>query len=323
MPFAAPEALHLLLQAHAQNRLAHAYLISGSEQSGKRDLASKLCAHLLNCTVESALSHPDVHSIVPESKSRRLLIEQIRELEGRIQMRSSSGGKKVGLIHDADRMTLEAANAFLKTLEEPPPETHILLLSTQPGQLPDTILSRCIEVPLHRLQRPARSSAESALIDLISQYFSSKKPSLTSGLWLAQQLQALLFSTKDAITEALEAEAKEEAQRYKQMVDSKWLEKREEIYNARIEASYISERNRLFETLEAFWTDVLLLQKEQSARHLPECASHATALAKSLSTGQALVRIQSITQMRENLGRSGVNEALALEYGILEAFAPE
>jgi DNA polymerase-3 subunit delta' len=322
MSFAAPEALRLLLQAHAQDRLAHAYLITGPEGSGKRQLAAELCGRILGCPPETALSHVDVHAIAPESKSRRLLIEQVRELEQKVRMRSMSGGKKFAIIHDADRLMPQAANAFLKTLEEPPAETHILLISAHPSQLLETILSRCVEVPVRLTNVAARTASQAALIELLNRFFTTKKPELSSGLWLAQQVYALLGHTKETVQDLLEAEAKAEEKLYKQTADPKWLAQRDEIYSARTEAAYLLERSRLLEMLESFWTDVLLVQREQPARHLIECARHAATIAAALSPADALNRVQSITRLREHLGMSGVNEPLALEYGILEAFAP-
>ncbi len=90
----------------------------------------------------------------PESKSRRIVIEQIRDLEHALQMRASNGRRKVAIISDADRLQPQAANAFLKTLEEPPKDSLLLLLSALPEALPETILSRCIAIPLARA-RPA------------------------------------------------------------------------------------------------------------------------------------------------------------------------
>jgi DNA polymerase-3 subunit delta' len=323
MPFPAPEALRLLTQAHSQDRLAHAYLITGPEGSGKRQLAAALCGHLLGCSPESAFSHVDVHSVAPESKSRRLVIEQIRSLEEKLRMRSLSGGKKFGILHDADRLQPQAANAFLKTLEEPPPGTHLLLLSAHPSQLLDTILSRCVEVPLREEARPALSSFEKSLVELLERFFTQKQPTLAAGLWLAQQFQMLLANAKESIRDTFEAEAKAEEQRYKQTVDPKWLEQREELYAARTEAAYLGQRSRLLELLEAFWTDVLLQQNAQTARHLPESAEFSQTLAGSLSAAEALRRVQAITRLREHLSMSGVHEALALECGLLEAFAPQ
>jgi len=80
---------------------------------------------------------------------------------------------------------------------------------------------------------------------------------------------ALLYNAKETVKDAMEAEAKAEEQRYKQTADPKWLSQREELYEARTEAAYLGERSRLLETLEAFWTDVLLVQKNNQPAIFP------------------------------------------------------
>src|SRR5258708_561586 len=163
MPFTADEAFSLLQSAHAQNRLHHAYLITGSAGSGKRALANRICTLLIGKKIES-LQHQDIHVIEPESKSRRILIEQMRELERSLHMRRLLGGHKTGVIAAADRLHPNAANAFLKTLEEPPGQSSLLLLSSLPDQLLETILSRCLEVPLRRAGEPDLNPIQDRLL---------------------------------------------------------------------------------------------------------------------------------------------------------------
>lgn len=321
MSLAAPEALALLKQAHAHKRLAHAYLVTGPRGSGKRQLALGLCAHLLGCPPDNALSHPDVHHVAPESKSRKITVKQMRDLEQEIRMRSLRGGAKFAFVFDADRLVPEAANAFLKTLEEPPPGTHVLLLSEQPEQLLPTILSRCVEITLRAPSAPERSESELAAADLLNAFFSKRQHGLQAGLWLAQQLQGLLSATKEAISSAMESEYKAEEKQYKQIVDSKWLEQLEEAYAARTESAYLGERHRILEVFEAFWADVLLAQNERPPRHLPQCAEHAAQLAATLRPDEVLRRVEAVARMREQLAMSGVSEPLALECGILNGFA--
>jgi DNA polymerase-3 subunit delta' len=323
MSLPAREALPLLEKAHAQNRLAHAYLVTGPKGAGKRQLVLGLCARLLECAPGETLSHPDFHSLAPESRSRKITTDQVRELEGKIHVRSLRGGAKAVLIFDADRLVPAAANAFLKTLEEPPAGTHIFLLSEQPEQLLETILSRCVQISLRPTEHPEPTDAESGVAQLLCTFFNNRKPNLTGGLWLAQQLQALLSQMKEALTDAMEAEFKAEGKRYKDVVDPKWLEQLEESYAARTEAAYIGERNRMVEVLEAFWADVLLTQNQRPARHLPECAEHAARLAEALQPSDILSRVEALGRMRDQLGRSGVSEPLAIEHGILCGFAPE
>src|SRR5919201_2243030 len=152
MPFSPTIALEYLRRAHEQNRLAHAYLISGPPGSGKQQLAADL-ASLVNGTPAGDVFSAKAREIFvarPESKSRRIVIEQIRDLEHALQMRAANGRHKVAIISDADRLQPQAANAFLKTLEETPKDSWLLLLSALPEALPETILSRCIAIPLAR-----------------------------------------------------------------------------------------------------------------------------------------------------------------------------
>ena len=149
MAFSPDRALKYLQRAHEQNRLAHAYLITGAAGSGKETLAVDL-AELVNKS--KSPNGSGVLKVNPESKSRRIVIEQVRELEHSLQMRASEGRRKIAIISEADRLMPQAANAFLKTLEEPPKDSLLLLLSALPELLPDTIRSRCISIPLSAKQ---------------------------------------------------------------------------------------------------------------------------------------------------------------------------
>src|SRR5207302_1147350 len=102
MAFTKPAAFLLLKRAFEQQRMAHAYLIAGPAGSGKRELAADLSALLAGKAGHGAdffsggtgspFNHPDVHTIEPESKSRRIVIEQVRALERELQMRPTMGG---------------------------------------------------------------------------------------------------------------------------------------------------------------------------------------------------------------------------------------
>ena len=118
MAFARTTALEFLRRAYEQNRLAHAYLITGAPGSGKEVLAAEL-ASLVNGTPSKDIFSAKAREIFiarPESKSRRIVTAQIRALEHALQMRAADGRRKVAIIADADRLQTEAANAFLKTL---------------------------------------------------------------------------------------------------------------------------------------------------------------------------------------------------------------
>src|ERR1700736_3083733 len=118
MAFTRDSALEFLLRAEGQNRLAHAYLISGPIGSGKRSLAAEITSAVNGTKASDVFSTAarEVFVAEPESKSRRIVVEQIRNLEHSLQMQAPPGRRKVAIISEADRLQPQAANAFLKTL---------------------------------------------------------------------------------------------------------------------------------------------------------------------------------------------------------------
>src|SRR5436190_16891188 len=194
MAFSRAAAFDYLHRAHKQNRLAHAYLITGPRGSGKEQLAADLAALVNGTPAEDVFSAKarEVFVAKPESKSRRVLTEQIRHLEHALQMRAANGRRKVAIVRDADRLQTEAANAFLKTLEEPPKDSLLLVLSSLPEALPETILSRCIAIPLASDGEPQRKKEQEKLVKLLQQASRQTTWSMQFAYRLAQEFQQLL-----------------------------------------------------------------------------------------------------------------------------------
>src|SRR5262245_56814174 len=193
MAFARTTALEFLRRAYEQNRLAHAYLITGGAGSGKEIHAAEL-ASLVSGTPMGDIFSAKAREIFvarPESKSRRIVTAQIRELEHSLQMRAADGRRKVAIIPDADRLQTEADNAFLKTLEEPPKDSLLLLLSTLPEALPETILSRCIAIPLASDGETQSKKEEEKLVKLLQQASRQTTWSIQFAYRLAQEFQQL------------------------------------------------------------------------------------------------------------------------------------
>jgi DNA polymerase-3 subunit delta' len=322
MAFSRTTALEYLRRAHGQNRLAHAYLISGPPGSGKQLLAADL-ASLVNGTPTTDVFSAKAREIFiarPESKSRRIVIEQIRDLEHALQMRAANGRRKVVIISDADRLQPQAANAFLKTLEEPPKDSLLLLLSALPEALPDTILSRCIAIPLaSHDQRPSKSAEEEKLVKLLQQSAGEKRWNIQYAYRLAQEFQRLLRAIREQTRRETDEALKKEQARYKEATDGVWLEEREQYYKALAESLYLQHRAGLIETLFAWWSDVLRSSKNVERRNLPSGKEETSVLAKRFSTPEILQRVRRLEELRDHLGRN-IQEALAIEVAFLAIF---
>ena len=169
-----------LQTAAARQRLAHAYLFHGEEAIGKLTTAVWFAQTLLcerspsetdldscgvcrSCRQIDGRTHPDYFFIEPDHElaTPQIKIEQIREIEQQMIYRPLVGERKICIIDDADRMTIGAANALLKTLEEPPDHSLFVLVTSRPASLPATIRSRCQAL---RFATSARTDVEAALI---------------------------------------------------------------------------------------------------------------------------------------------------------------
>ena len=321
MPFSRTTALEYLQRAHEQNRLAHAYLITGPPGSGKELLAADL-ASLVNGTPVSDVFSARAREIFvarPESKSRRIVIEQIRDLEHALQMRAHNAGRKVAIIPDADRLQPQAANAFLKTLEEPPKDSLLLLLSALPEALPDTILSRCIAIPIAPNGERENKHEEEKLVQLLQQTSRQQSWTIQFAYGLAQEFQRLLRAVREEVKSETDEAMKRETTRYKDATDGAWLEEREEHYKALSESLYLQRRAGLIEILFAWWTDVLRANNSVAQRDLSYAGKETAALATRFNTAEILKRIRSLEELRDHLGRN-IHEALAIEVAFLTIF---
>ena len=158
-----------LQAAYQSNHLSHGLLIHEAPGAGGNWLAKWIaslvmcqkvaqapCGQCPGCHRVATSQHPDLLVLQPEEESTQIKIEQIRGLSEELSLTAHQGRYKVGVITPADSLNRFAANALLKTLEEPPVRTLLMLVVTQPSRLPATILSRCQRV---RIRAPARPEA--------------------------------------------------------------------------------------------------------------------------------------------------------------------
>jgi len=147
MSVSRPDPIVALKKRLHEGALHHGILLLGKSVPSAENAALLLAQELLSLDQETGI-HPDLFHLRPTGKARIITVEKTRELISIINRTSNQGGCKVAIIHEADRMRKEAANAFLKTLEEPPPDTFILLTTSRPYSLLATIRSRCLLVRL-------------------------------------------------------------------------------------------------------------------------------------------------------------------------------
>ena len=155
------EAYSLISRAIDTGRPAHGYLIAGDVRGNCLELVTRILAKLFpdDGGLIASRSHPDIAWLEPQGRSRTIKVARGKDDDGPgmrdgivepMSVTSFGGGWKVGVISGADRMQVEAANAFLKTLEEPPPKSLFLMMTDQPDAMLPTIVSRSqrIDLPL-------------------------------------------------------------------------------------------------------------------------------------------------------------------------------
>ncbi|MBX9744014.1 MAG: DNA polymerase III subunit delta' [Chlamydiales bacterium] len=147
-----------LLRALEEDSLPQTLLFEGVEGVGKSLFAKELAAHVLNTKVQRVMSetHPDLHILRPEGKTHA--IDDLRKWTDQVYEAPFEAGRKVFIIYDAERMQAPSANALLKTLEEPPLDTVIILLTGRAEEMLPTVLSRCVQ--LHFPPLPTSAIAE-------------------------------------------------------------------------------------------------------------------------------------------------------------------
>jgi DNA polymerase-3 subunit delta' len=265
-------ALGTLERALKSENPHHAWLFTGPEGIGKRTAALEFAA-ALNCLSEDkpcgdcrpcrdtlAGRHADVEVVEPggicdeaehrdHADSRDLRICQVRRLERVLSLSPYAGGRRIAIVDDADTLRVEAANAFLKTLEEPPPGTVIVLLAEREERLPDTVISRCQRLDFRPIERDVIAEA------LMAQGASPEQAAAIAGAasgrlgWALQALQnpALLEERSTMLDQALRIA---HASRYERFAWARDAEARGPDARERYQ--------RELRVWEGWWRDVLL-----------------------------------------------------------------
>ena len=328
------QGVQLLQRSLARGRLGHAYLFSG-DQLEELELLARTLAKTLNCQNPVKISgaatdccdecpscrkiengiHADIHWARPESKSRIITVDQTRELMREVQLKPTEAAYKVAVIAGADRLNPQAANAFLKTLEEPPANSVLIMLSTEPSRILETILSRCLRLNFFSAGHRGLDSAETQWLEKFGSLAASEQKSLLGRYRLLDVLLQKLGEIRSRVDENLTARSPLE--KYDD-VEKDLRDKWEDELTAAVEAEYRRRRAELL-LLVQFWLRDIWLHTLSAGRDLlrfPD-VSGAETVARRISPRQARENLQTLEQTQRLL-HTNVQEALALEVSLLK-----
>jgi DNA polymerase-3 subunit delta' len=335
--FQPPEqGVQLLQRSLARGRLAHAYLFTGPQLEELETLARTLaktvnCQHqtfsatddsvtdccdaCLSCRKIEAENHGDIHWVRPETKLRDISIGQIRELNREIHLKPNEAVHKVAVIVAADRLRSEAANAFLKTLEEPPPKTVLILLTTDPSRLLETIRSRCLRLNFGDGRRLPEGASQKWLAEF-SALATAGHQSLLNRYRMLDALLRQLAEVKEEVAQHLTERSP--LTRYPE-TDEDLRKKWETELTAAIEEEYRRRRNELLLLVEWWLRDVWLrtLRSGEECLAFPQLTGTAD-LAQRLTTEQALENVRLFEDTQQLLYNTSIPEALVLEVALLK-----
>ena len=300
-------AVGVLRRSLAANRLAHAYLFEGIEGCGKMLTAFSLvealfcgspepCGACPACRKMANRHHPDLHLLEPEKGV--IKIDRIREIQRELSLRPVDAPKKACIVSQADRMNQAAANAFLKTLEEPPGNAVLILLSDTPTALLPTILSRCQRLRFNPLSQGVVTGLLSARGVTAEEARSAA--SLAGGSMekaLAITGQGSLARRREIVEQVIDLTPRNFAL---------LTATAERLGHEREEAQEV------VEVLTLFFRDVLLSRHGACSLVNADLQAFVERTAESLSTRGILERLEAVTGAGRSLLRN-VNPRLTLE----------
>lgn len=309
------QQIERLQAALEQHRLAHAYLFDGPDGVGKKLVAQTVaraflcergigCGSCASCTKMAAGSHPDCYLLEPDGAA--IKIDQVRALQPQLALRAFTGRGKVCLIDGAELMTREAANALLKTLEEPTSDTLIILISSRPESLLETIRSRCQRIRFTRLARQdiARyleqaltlSAAEATVLAAVADGSLGKALGEYQDLYLKKRAE--LIQSLSALSSTSSIQAFELAQTLK------------------TEKDLIGEILTIFDT---YFRDLLLYQHGQPLDQLinQDLLPLIREQSQQLSTSQLITKLGAVATARTYLQRN-VNLHLTMDHMLMQ-----
>ncbi len=322
-----PKSCACLEQAKKNRRVGQAYLLIGDQQDSLRRFAlgwaqtaaclestadGAACQKCRPCQLFQSNSYSELYQIAPQSKSRIITIDAIREFEDALSLSAQPDRLKVGIISEADCLGADAQNAFLKTLEEPSRGTMLLLTTTRPRKLLPTIRSRCQTLLLLQNRQQYPIAEEHGLFVLLDKLH--RNAGVKKAMQISADLTTILAGLKSNAEKHVE---KNWDARWENTADgNKALQKQlSELRQVRIDSEYMRLREELVEAMLAWFQQRLLIAAGVDKKLLshPEMLTKAEQLlSKPPTQEQAEQDLRWIEEFMRSL-KANVEESLALD----------
>lgn len=310
MPFSpkVERALDSIRRAVDAGRMPHALLVSGHPRGAGSELAEGLLTLLFPGVNPGRLhEHPDIRWIEPEGKARQIRIDECRELARFIGLTSYEGGWKAGVVLFADRLNLNAQNMLLKTLEEPPPRSLLVLVTDVSAAMLPTIRSRAQYIDVLEDGRADTAPWMPLVMDLL------RRPPARRGCEMiawTDRLTAPLRSLEE-IARAEETERQETIARSRK--DGELTKADKDVVEGRVFSRVKEMREELLRTLQLWQRDVLarVQNAEAAPANFPDEEAYIAEQAAGLTFAEAIRRVNTVDEVRELLEHN-IRESVAL-----------
>ncbi len=312
------DALSLMQRSFREGRLAHAYLVSGAPRGIAGEFATRVCQLLLcqdahppcgycrACQEAAERTSPDILWIEPEKKSRIIPIATVRNIVIPWAVQTSfTGGWKVIVISFADRFNEDSANAFLKTLEEPPPRTLVLLLTDNIDALEATIISRCHQIELGMGREPPAEPWRSEVGEILAAHRSQSE----AGVFATVSQFDLLFGKMEALAKKMVGAEVGDSEEEKVIESS-------EVMEARVRAKLLELRMAALVAIEDWYRDlcVLTVGAHDMPLHFEEYRTELVRRAERVTPRQALSFVEFASEISQQLNDHNMPTSAVLPY---------